>query len=143
MHSVRPGLYGVELICGLLAVAVAGCGSGEPRRDFAEVSGKVSYQGSPLKMGTITFQPPSGAFTAGEIKPDGTYSLKAVVGPNTVMVVSRDPQPEGLGDPAKRNSATPPAEPKIHVPLSFGEMKSGLSFDVKPGSNANVDFDLK
>lgn len=131
---------------GLGLILVVGCGGPpELKRTFADVTGKVSYQGAALKMGTVTFQPAAGAAVEGQIGPDGTYSVKAVIGPNRVMVVSRE---EAAGppspDPAARKAAEAAAkgQPKVFVPESYGTAGSSLSFEVKAGTN-KADFDLK
>lgn len=69
---------------------IAGCGSDTPEIEYAEVTGKVTYNEEAPKMGTVTFQPALGSPTTGEIQSDGTYSLKSVIGPNKVMIVSRE-----------------------------------------------------
>jgi hypothetical protein len=121
--------------------SIVGCGSGYdgPIREYADVTGTVSYQGAPLKMGEISFQPATGPLVSGEIELDGTYTVKAEIGPNTVTVISRDPEREGPEDPAAR-SALPP--PKRHVPEIYSGRESGLKFDVQPEANT-ANFDLK
>lgn len=127
---------------GVLLGAIVGCGGAPegPVRNYADVTGKVSYKGVPLKMGTVMFQPASGPFASGEIQPDGTYRLKGEIGPNTVTITSRDAPPANLPtDPVQRNSIAPP---KSHIPEFYGDRRSGLKFDVqKQGNQAN--FELK
>ncbi len=124
------------VIAGLLAGHLVGCGGPEgPKRDYAEVTGKVTYKNVPLKVGTVMFQPVSGPFASGEIKPDGTYSLKGVVGPNTVMITSREEAPPPAGN-------APPPQPKNNIPPAYGTPTSNLKFDVKAGPNT-ANFDLK
>ena len=126
----------------LLAVIVGadlvGCGPPPPpKREFAPVTGKVTYQGQPLKLGQIMFQPPSGSVIVGEIKSDGTYSLDGVVGSNSITIISKDPQPEMKADDPKSKKA-----PKSYIPEIYGTPSSNLRFDVKAGPN-KADFDLK
>lgn len=119
---------------------IAGCGGPTgPVRKYADVSGKVSYKGVPLKMGTVMFQPASGPFASGTIQPDGTYRLKAEIGPNSVSIISRDPEDPTPPDPAKLTTIV---RPKSHIPEKYGEPASGLQFDVKAQGN-QADFDLK
>lgn len=59
-----------------LALCVAGftgCGSGKPA--VAPVSGKVMYQGKPLKFGQVFFHPEAGTQGRGTIQPDGTFTI--------------------------------------------------------------------
>ena len=132
---------GLLLSSGLVLGSIAGCGGSDaPIREFADVTGKVTYQGAPLKMGTVAFQPESGPFVSGEIQSDGTYQLKGEIGPNTVTIISRDPPPANLPtDPALRNALPPP---KRHIPEIFGTRQAGLKFDVAKQKN-QADFDLK
>ena len=129
------------LLASVILIAVSGCGgSGTgPKRTYGEVTGKVTYKGESLKMGKVIFQPPSGQPVAGDIKPDGTYSLQGVVGPNTVMIVSRDAAPTPNASAGPLTSVPPP---KSHVPEIYGTPKSNLAFEVKAGKNT-ADFDLK
>lgn len=121
--------------CCLVAGLIAGCGPAAPVRKLADVSGKVSYQGKPLTMGSVLFQPKSGPLAEGLIQSDGTYKLKGEIGPNTVTIVSRDPEAPGA-DPGKRTPT------KSHIPEVYASPQGGLNFDVKAGSNT-ADFDLK
>lgn len=128
---------------GLVLGLMSGCGSSAPQVEYADVTGKVSYRGEALKMGTVTFQPPSGAPATGEIQADGTYSLKAAVGPNKVMIVSREAEPEPAGpDPEQRKALLEKGPPKNFIPESYGTAASTLTFDVKPGQNT-ADFNLQ
>ena len=127
------------LAAGLLLGWVCGCGGDDaPVREYADVTGKISYQGEPLRMGKVMFQPAAGAMVVGDIQADGTYSLKGVVGPNSVLIESRDEvggSPDA-NDPASREM------PKSLIPPRYSTPGNGLSFDVKAGSNT-ADFDLQ
>jgi hypothetical protein len=138
MRMIPVPSRGRIIVAGLLLGSLIGCGEPPPpKRDFADVTGKVSYNGVPLKMGQVMFQPPSGALVSGDIKADGTYSLKGVIGPNAVTIVSRDPQPPMSADNPKSRE-----EPKSHIPPIYGTPAAELKFDVKAGQN-KADFDLK
>jgi hypothetical protein len=100
----------------------------------------VTYQGKALKMGTVSFQPPFGARAVGDIQPDGTYKLKGVVGPNTVMIASHEPGAEPGGPEAQKLMKT---DPKTYIPMSYASNASGLSFEVKKVPLNTADFDLK
>src|SRR5579871_3018109 len=73
-----------------LAVLAAGCGG--PKQ--FDVTGKVTYNGSPLTApgGQIIFIGPKGEQAAAEIGPDGTYRVAGVwAGPNKVAVYYTNP----------------------------------------------------
>ena len=139
MIPFRSVSYGSGILLAVFMTAsLCGCGGATgPVLKYAEVTGKVMYKGAPLKMGQVMFQPPSGAHAVGEIKPDGTYTLKGVIGPNVVMIVSRDPAP-----PVTQETRQAIALVKSYIPDSYGVPSSGLSFEVKAGKNT-ADFDLR
>lgn len=125
----------------LLAVALIGCGGGEddaPAREFADVTGKVTYNGEPLKSGKVMFQPPTGAVVVGDIQPDGTYAMKAVIGQNVVTIESRE------GQTGEMSADRPESrqQPKSNIPDKYSTPASGLSFSVQEGSNT-ANFDLQ
>jgi hypothetical protein len=57
----------------LLAVALAGCGDGRPKR--VPVSGRVLIDGQPLKAGMIRVLPADDRAALGAIGPDGRFTL--------------------------------------------------------------------
>jgi hypothetical protein len=142
MRETRGFPFCAALVLGVVAGLVAGCGSDAPKVEYADVTGKISYKGEPLKMGTVTFQPRSGASATGEIQADGTYSLKGVIGPNKVMVASREAEPGPSADPESRKAAAARGPPKNFIPPEYETPNSKLTFEVKPGAN-KADFDLE
>lgn len=130
------------LVLGLMVLSghFAGCGPRAPKVEYADVAGKVTYKGEALKMGTVSFQPTFGARAVGEIKPDGTYTLKGVVGPNTVMIESHEPSALPGGPEAAKGMKT---EAKTYIPMTYAASTSGLSFEVKKVQLNKADFDLK
>lgn len=132
----------------VLAGMAAGCG-GTDGPELARVTGTVSYQGTPLTKGTISFQPtdPNGNPAVGTIESDGTYSLQttepgdgARLGSYNVAIRSVEGEPEVPLDyiPKKK----PPA-PKSLIPEKYANpMVSGLTATVESGSNT-INFDLQ
>ncbi len=116
----------------MLCCASAGCGSASPKREYAEVTGVVTYHDEPVAAGTISFQPPSGALVTAPLE-DGRFVLQGVVGKNRVIIISRDSLPEV--DPDEPLPATPPALPKSYIPEKYSFPNSPLEFQVEPGSN--------
>jgi hypothetical protein len=130
-------------------IQLAGCGGpAAPKREYADVSGTVKYNGKPVTKGSVVFQPASGAAVIGELKEDGSYTLKGVIGSNTVMINNPTPQmPSAVSDDIAKNKAAmaqneEAAKAAKTVPDNYATSKSGLTFDVKPGTN-KADFDLK
>ena len=136
MPTLLSGRNG--LLTGLLLTLLWGCGGPtEPKRQYADVTGKVTYKTQPVTKGQVLFQPPTGAVAAGQIKSDGTYSLKGVIGPNTVTIVDRAEMGQtDVNKPETRQM------PKSSIPEIYGTPSSNLKFDVKAGAN-KADFDLK
>ena len=136
MPTLLSGRNG--LLTGLLLTVLWGCGGPtEPKRQYADVTGKVTYKTQPVTKGLVLFQPASGARAAGQIKSDGTYSLKGVIGPNTVTIVDRAEMGQtDVNKPETRQM------PKSSIPEIYGTPSSNLKFDVKAGAN-KADFDLK
>ncbi len=74
-------------LCSLaLTLSFAGCGPGAPT--LYDVKGKVSFEGSPLTDGNITFESPgAGIAETAEIKADGTYTVKLIEGTYIVTLL--------------------------------------------------------
>jgi hypothetical protein len=89
------------LLLSLCALTDAGCGSGAPfaesSRTEGTVSGRVTAQGKPVTKGQVIFDPSNvnrrtePARTA-EIRKDGTYELKTLIGANRVTVAIPGPR---------------------------------------------------
>jgi hypothetical protein len=117
-----------------------GCGPRQPKIEYADVTGKVSYKGEPLKMGTVSFQPTFGARAVGDIQSDGTFKLKGVVGPNTVTIASHEPGAQPGGPDAQKMMKS---DPKTYIPMKYSTAASGLKFDVQGGKANTANFDLE
>ena len=116
---------------------LAGCG-GAPDRPTAPVSGEVGYRGQPLDHGPVVFIHESGHGAAGQIGPDGKYTLEAHVGANAVLIECLDPN-AATTVPGRPNMALPASL----IPQRYGDhMKSALTFQVQSGDN-RADFALE
>jgi len=102
---IRPcrGVLVVVTLISLLFPLVAGCGDGRPRR--VPVSGQVLIDGKPLTRGFIRLVPEGARPAAGQIGPDGRFTLKtfepgdgAVTGRHEVSVTAV----ESLSDTVQR-----------------------------------------
>lgn len=120
-----------------LLLASSGCGG---REGLAPVSGRLTFNCKPIEGVEIVFTPLDQPLTrpsAGACDADGNYTLMftntepgATIGKNRVSIIQAD-SPEG-------NASDPKA---LRVPAKYGD-ESTLEYEVKPGRNTNVDFDL-
>jgi hypothetical protein len=88
-----------------ICLIVLGCNDGRPKR--VAVSGKVTIDGQPLKIGTVQFysQTAKGRPSMGKIESDGTFSLYTFeqkdgipLGAFDVSVTSKQSLSKGLAD---------------------------------------------
>ena len=141
-------------VCLLTCLAATGCGS------QGSVSGKVSYKGEALGGGTVVFTSEGRASDSSPIALDGTYHINKIpTGPVKVAVETKSARPIAA-DPRRPNMPTPPPDQMpaggtsaygtpgaptgkyVWIPDDYGDpAKSGLTYDVKPGSQTK-DFDL-
>jgi hypothetical protein len=118
----------------LFSFALSGCGSNNP--PTFPVTGKVTFNGEALPMGSLLLQPKAGGPSAqGVINSDGTYSVwtfeegdGAIPGTHTVLISA-----------AKDNGPESPVTPLI--PDKYGTFNSGLEVEVKEGDNT-ANFEL-
>jgi hypothetical protein len=125
-------------------VLLAGCGGGDDK--LPQVQGRVFFRGTPLNGGTIVFTPDPdrgghGPLAAGEIQPDGRYTLYtgqepgAVPGWHKVTVAPASPiQPPNNGAGVV---------PMAVLPRQYSHPeRSGQVHEVKPGIGNNIDIYL-
>ena len=112
--------------------------------ETAPVSGKVTYRGKALTTGTVMFVPAQGPAATGEISKDGTYKLTtyrpddgAVIGAHKVTITALQGMEGAL--PEVRSGTPGPLVPAKYL----NDNTSGLTADVKPKTNNEVNFDLK
>jgi hypothetical protein len=123
----------------LLLSAASGCS--EPK---GNVTGLVSFNGSPLPAGKITF------ICEGGTKPvfiadirDGKYEIKGVPpGQVKITVATFKPsqsvaRPPGLGPTSRPETEETPKTPQekyVEIPVRYGRAESSdLGYDMKPG----------
>jgi hypothetical protein len=136
------------LLVACVGAEFVGCGNG-PRT--ASVIGSITYQGKPVPNANVSFTPvdekgraatgltdSGGRFTLGTF----TASDGAIPGSYRVSVIARGP--ERAPKPGEVNSGMPgemmPGDPIIPTKY-FAPDTSGLTFDVKRGSN-RAEFQL-
>ena len=160
------------LLAFLLVVAAPGCGDSSGLGRRYPVSGSVTYNGTPLEHGTISFAPADGTGrAAGGTITDGRYSLTthdsddgALPGKYRVSVVAKLADPskvdlkikksrEGRETEAEKQAmaivypqkvaARAAAAAKNLIPPKYSSPEtSGLTFEVKEQTNT-ADFPLK
>jgi hypothetical protein len=122
------------LSCALIYSVIVGCGP-QVRVDENRtgITGTVTFADTPLRAGTITFDSTEKTIsTAISIGQDGRYATNRVpIGPNIVTI-----------DTESLRYGSPHLYTKIPAKYADPSM-SGLTIDVKPGTNENVNFDLK
>jgi hypothetical protein len=123
------------------ACAAAGCGG-----DSGTVSGKVVYNGTPVKGGVVSFIDGGWHAVNAEIKPDGSYSASKVpLGDVKVTVATPKTATPNAGAPSYEvpssfqnpNAAPASGGPNdvVQVPATYGDPeKTTLKYTVKPGS---------
>ena len=129
----------VGCFCAITLTAVAGCSSSSQE---AQVSGRISLDGSRIGVGTIVFAPIDGGKPAtGSIESDGSYMMNTSrergLAPGTYKVaVSIREMPENV----KRSDQPPPG--KLLIPERYEHADaSGLQFEIRPGKN-KIDIEL-
>ena len=125
----------VVLLATTLATALlVGCG---PEQHVDEnrtsISGVVTYNGQPLKAGTIRFDSKGSPIgTSTSISKDGRYGTNRIpLGENIVTIETESLQ---YGSPHLY----------VKIPDKYADpSRSGLSVNVQPGENENINFELK
>jgi hypothetical protein len=127
----------------LLGLFLAGCGEDTGGR--LPVSGNVTFQGSPLKTGTIEFELPDGSHRTGTTITDGKYSIPASQGliPGTyiVRVSSVESSEAAPAGPPGPESAGAEQKNKNLIPAEFNT-SSQLKHDAGPGKPTTFDVTI-
>jgi hypothetical protein len=135
----------ITLAAACLLLGLTGCGKGQ-----ATISGTVTFEGKPLKFGSVFMVGEDRESHSSEIGADGTYRIEKVPFGNARVVVSSiDPQ-ENLvpAFPNNRPGALGPKLPPgrvnnegwFPIPADYGDLnKSGLTLTV---DQANKVFDI-
>lgn len=138
--------WGLIGLCGLVILCI-GCARKPPR---AQVSGVVTYQGEPVPLGDIVFEPVDGwkeFYCQGEIV-NGKYEFKKhgpVVGKNRVEIHGYRQTNEVVPDVSGKRLDDKPAMTHGLIPYIPVEhnTSSQITVEIVAGENLNVDFHLK
>lgn len=120
-----------------LTVAAIGC---EPAIETVEVVGTVSYRGTPLDHGMVSFLPADGKPIGAAVSNNGTYEARLPPGDYRVAVVAPPKLPEGY----REGDELPPPDPNA-LPAKYAHPdRSGLSATATlQDGPQTLDFDLK
>lgn len=134
LFSTASSLAATLLAVTFVIAFLIGCGP-EPHVDpnRTSISGAVTFNGAPLKAGTIRFDSNDKAIgTSASIGSDGRYGTNRIpLGQSTVTIETESLQ---YGSPHLYTK----------IPAKYADpTKSGLTVDVKEGTNENVNFELK
>ncbi len=126
------------MLIGLFASSLllaSGC-SRSDRPTLGKVRGKVTMDGKPLARALVGFQPKGkGRESIGPTDAEGNYELKY----NLELAGA------GVGENRVRISTQHSMDPRSEtVPRKYSDpQNSTLHYDVKPGDNNDVNFDLQ
>jgi hypothetical protein len=123
----------VSIVLSLFALIVAGCG-----QRMGEVTGTVTYNGKALPSGQVTFFGADKQVVGGSSIIEGKYKVLKVP-PGTVKITVRTPPPPPPASQTAKQDAPPPEKrpplESIAIPPKYGNPdQSGLTYEVKPGS---------
>ena len=132
-----------SLLALVALMALLGCNNADAGR--ASVSGKVTFDGQPVKMGQIAFEPQgAGRLGIAQII-DGAYQMPAQQGPTPGKYVVRITADRPAGKPAQAApSATGRPTGEVYeqyIPAKFNE-RSELTVEIGAEPNAVHDFAL-
>lgn len=130
-----------------VCIATIGCRPSE-HANVVPVTGRVLFNGEPLKYGSIIFQPAHGQPARGEILPNGDFTLStyrvgdgAAVGRHKVRVTCYTSQ-----DPSQKKEASAASDSlgDSLIPLRYTSFDtSGLEVALLAGGNKPFVFELK
>lgn len=144
MHQVVS-----KLICPILilsTVALSGCGSATSEHGpVGTLSGKVTFNGEPVKEGVVQFNNPEKGFGGqAVIDEEGNYTVSNDLGglvTGTYQISVVPPMIEKSFGPDTPPSEVPKEMPNIPKKYHYPNT-SGLSFQVKEGENT-FDIEMK
>lgn len=141
----------------IIAVVGLGCGGGGetgPQLELGRASGVVTLDTQPLEGVVVTLYPNAGGVPAsGRTDAQGKFRLTtkepndgAVVGHHTVAITDpAEPTVESTGENTSAEAYDVPDPSKMSgkVPAIYTQaLNSGLSAEIKPGSNDQLKFEL-
>ena len=100
----------------------------------------MTYQGKPLRMGSINVVGGDGLIRAGTIQDDGSYTVTGIsTGTIKIAVSSPNPKKQKVGSKPKSGAVPEPsadASKWFAIPEKYGDFEqSGLTFELRRGAN--------
>jgi hypothetical protein len=130
--SIDTRRFHLLLGIALLTLAQVGCGSG----NFGTVSGSVTYNGTPIEKGTISFYPVDGnSPTAGGEIANGKYKVSQLTPGRKRVQVTVQPTPDAGAARAKTREG---AEAQRHNREAAATVKKAIPDDVQ-GNNEQME----
>jgi hypothetical protein len=132
MISISPGRHWFG---GLLILAALGCGGSS-----LPVSGNVTYEGSPIEEGAISFFPIDGKETSrGAMIKNGRYTADMAPGKWTVQITRSAKQ---AGPASSEDAYKKGLQADKESPIPANAVGNGATVEIKPGQQT-LDFALK
>ncbi|WP_020468710.1 peptidase associated/transthyretin-like domain-containing protein [Zavarzinella formosa] len=143
VRAMRSNLGRRALVLSVTLLAFIGCGAGT-----GELSGTVTYNSKPLRMGSVVVSAGDGTVVVGQINDDGSYSIIGVPsGSAKIGVSSPKPKADNIHMRKKDEKAPAPALVEdtskwMSIPEKYADFKgSNLGVDIKAGKNVfNIDL---
>lgn len=129
----------VGIVLSLFTLIVAGCG-----QRMGDITGTVSYKGKALPSGQVTFFGADKQVVGGSSIVEGKYKVLKVPPGAVKITVRTPPPPPPAGQtpkqnaPQQREEGMPPPLESIAIPPKYSSPdQSGLTYEVKPGSQTH------
>jgi hypothetical protein len=120
-----------SLTAAAILTLAAGCGP-----PTGSITGTVTFDGTPLDGGIISFVPATGNSVAATIQPNGAYSVSGVPPGEAVVVITQGPSLAEQGKTLKEGKSKAPSPAKSPITEKYGDVnKSQLRFTVQVGPN--------
>ncbi|MFG0261137.1 MAG: hypothetical protein ACF788_01945 [Novipirellula sp. JB048] len=136
LHCPSMLLYGA-VACAAVLPWSSGCDRA-PEHPVGTISGSVSYEGTPVQQGIVTFYSSElGVGVSETIQPDGRYATQTPIRTGTYSVTILPPE-----DPPPMDEVlSDEAAPVENIPEAYRDpTNSGLQLEVTQGENT---FDIK
>ena len=139
-NPLRSWCYSLSALIAICLMV--GCGTSVEAVPSGTASGKITFNGKPLKQGRINFvSATTGTGVYSELQEDGSYEMSGEIPAGDYRVFFTPP---GLGDAPPSESTKPKLNDALKdLPKKYkNEQSSDLQVVIKEGENT-FDFDLK
>lgn len=140
----RPSVSTFALSLALLSMTCGGCGRSDTPvgpKLTANTSGKVSYNGQPVKNAIINFSNPKIGSYGTQLKDDGTYDIPKMAEGDFLVTVNPVNPPMAMTPP--KDGKLPTAPERLDIPKKYRTAVEGMGKAIiKAGANTH-DLDMK